>query len=125
MDGGESDPVPENIGERKLPSCIIIGLTFYMSSKPLQSIKSASRCEKRRHQGSPRDAFPPPSGEDGTAGFWNILFFYFIFLFTSGEKAGKPNRNLTMVHLFLKILKCDIKSWKHSQNLGSLFFSVF
>ena len=40
--------------------------------------------------------------------------------FNSGEKAGKPNRNLTTVHLFLKILKYDIKSWKHSQNLGSL-----
>ena len=39
---------------------------------------------------------------------------------TSGEKAGKPNRNLTTVHLFLKILKYDIKSWKHSQNRGSL-----
>ena len=37
---------------------------------------------------------------------------------TSPEKPGKPNKNLPMVNLILKILKYDIKSWKHCQNLG-------
>ena len=32
---------------------------------------------------------------------------------TSPEKPGKPDRNLPMINLILKILKYDIKSWKH------------
>ena len=37
---------------------------------------------------------------------------------TSPEKPGKPDRNLPMINLILKILKYDIKSWKHCQNRG-------
>ena len=37
---------------------------------------------------------------------------------TSPEKGGKRNRNLPKINLILKILKYNIKSWKHCQNLG-------
>ena len=84
--GGVSDPTPESLqGERKLPSCIIIGnilpkipifdtstivtiSTITITTIIINVGSLKSRCAKRRNKGSPRDALAPPGGQDGTTG---------------------------------------------------------